>query len=63
MLQVKKKGVEERERSTQNANIVIPAQIAKQKPSLMRKQKPKKQETCRRPDAILQKNEALKMKS
>jgi flotillin len=29
----------ERERSTQNANVVIPAQIAKQKQLLMHKQK------------------------
>jgi flotillin len=47
----------ERERSTQNANIVIPANCKKQKPSLMRKQKPKTRELQREKPISLQ-NEA-----
>jgi flotillin len=44
----------ERERSTQNANVVIPAQIAKQKQLLMHKQKLKTRELAKK-DAIFAK--------
>jgi flotillin len=38
----------ERERSTQNANIVIPAQIAKQKAIIDAQAEAEKQENCKR---------------
>jgi hypothetical protein len=46
------------ENALQNANIVIPAQIAKQKPLLMRKQKPKNKKISKgETDAIFAKME------